>query len=43
MKKWKDDEKVEGLLFNYLHFYGSYDYVGDAKRWYRKGNKSFKI
>ncbi len=36
MKKWKDDEKVEGLLFNYLHFYGSYDYVGDAKRWYRR-------
>jgi hypothetical protein len=36
MKQWKDDEKVEGLLFNYLHFYGSYDYVGDARRWYRR-------
>ena len=22
-----DDEKVEGLLFNYVHFYGSYDYT----------------
>lgn len=30
------DTKVEGLLFNYLHFYGSYDYVGTSKRWYRK-------
>jgi hypothetical protein len=36
MKKWKDDDRVEGLLFNYLHFYGSYDYIGDSRRWYRK-------
>ncbi|MCD4747437.1 MAG: hypothetical protein K8R58_14165 [Bacteroidales bacterium] len=36
MLKWKDDKKVEGLLFNYLHFYGSYDYIGDSRRWYRK-------
>jgi len=27
---------VEGLLFNYLHFYGSYDYVGESWRWYRR-------
>lgn len=31
-----DNEEVEGLLFNYLHFYGSYDYVGTSRRWYRK-------
>ncbi|MDD4001870.1 MAG: hypothetical protein PHU35_03685 [Bacteroidales bacterium] len=36
MEKWKDDKSVEGLLFNYTHFYGSYDYVGDSRRWYRK-------
>lgn len=36
MKKYKDDKRVDGLLFNYLHFYGSYDYVGDAYRWYRR-------
>jgi glycosyltransferase involved in cell wall biosynthesis len=34
--QWKDDQSVDGLLFNYLHFYGSYDYVGDFRRWYRK-------
>jgi hypothetical protein len=28
------DKKVEGLLFNYCHFYGTYDYVGDSRRWY---------
>ncbi len=34
MKKWKDDPEVDGLLFNYLHFYGSYDYVGVSPKWY---------
>jgi hypothetical protein len=31
-----DNPDVDGLLFNYLHFYGSYDYVGEAYRWYRR-------
>lgn len=34
MLRWKADERVDGLLFNYLHFYGSYDYVGSSIRWY---------
>lgn len=36
MQKWKDDKTVEGLLFNYTHFYGSYDFIGDSRKWYRK-------
>ncbi|MDR0790082.1 MAG: hypothetical protein LBO06_04735 [Bacteroidales bacterium] len=36
MSRWQDDREVEGLLFNYTHFYGSYDFVGDSRRWYRK-------
>lgn len=28
--------EVEGLLFDYRHFYGSYNYVGDCRHWYRK-------
>lgn len=35
MEKWKDDPEVEGLLFEYRHFYGSYDYLGDSRTWYR--------
>lgn len=35
MEKWKNDHNVDGLLFKYLHFYGSYDYVGTSRRWYR--------
>jgi glycosyltransferase involved in cell wall biosynthesis len=30
------DLKVEGLLFKYLHFYGSYQYVADSQKWYRQ-------
>lgn len=33
-KKYKDDNRVQGLLFKYLHFYGTYQYVGDSRRWY---------
>lgn len=36
MTKYKDDRSVEGLLFHYKHFYGSYDYVGESWNWYRR-------
>lgn len=32
--KYKDNLQVQGLLFKYLHFYGTYDYTGDSRRWY---------
>jgi hypothetical protein len=35
MLKYKSDNRVEGLLFKYLHFYGSYDFVADSRKWYR--------
>ena len=35
MIKYKDSENIDGLLFNYLHFYGSYDFVGASSAWYR--------
>ncbi|WP_462264290.1 glycosyltransferase family 2 protein [Mucilaginibacter sp.] len=30
------DKKIEGLLFKYQHFYGSYDYYSHSRRWYRR-------
>jgi hypothetical protein len=36
MLKYTDDKEVDGLLFNYVHFYGTYNYVGNSRRWYRK-------
>ncbi len=33
-KAYAGNQAVQGLLFDYLHFYGTYDYVGDSRRWY---------
>lgn len=35
MTKWKDNSEVDGLLFKYRHFFGSYDFVGTESQWYR--------
>lgn len=36
MAKFQHDDAVDGLLFDYLHFYGSYDYIGVSNNWYKK-------
>ena len=35
MQENLDKKEVEGLLFGFRHFYGTYDYVGDCRHWYR--------
>lgn len=35
MEEYKDDARVDGLLFKYKHFYGSYDYFGTSEKWYK--------
>lgn len=36
------NDSVEGLLFKYLHFYGSYNHVARSRRWYRHEIRVFK-
>lgn len=36
MEEHINDNGIEGLLFNYKHFYGSYDYYAESRRWYRR-------
>lgn len=36
MKDNLEDPQVEGLLLKYVHFYGSYDYYAESRRWYRR-------
>lgn len=36
MERHLADDRVDGLLFNYRHFYGSYDYIGASNKWYRR-------
>jgi hypothetical protein len=35
MEAYLGNPTVEGLLFRYRHFFGTYDYVADSRRWYR--------
>jgi hypothetical protein len=35
LEKWNGHHDVEGLLFKYCHFYASFDYVGNSRKWYR--------
>ena len=34
-ERYLNDKKVEGLLFHYLHFYGTYNFVRDGRGWYK--------
>lgn len=35
MEKYLNVKGVDGLIFDYTHFYGTYDYIADSRRWYR--------
>lgn len=35
MEAYLNNKAIDGLLFNYVHFYGSYDYIGSSSKWYR--------
>ena len=34
--RWDKDDGVEGLLVDYLHFYGGFDTIATNRRWYRR-------
>jgi hypothetical protein len=36
MYQYLDDERVDGLLFNFLSFYGSFSYIADNYDWVRR-------
>lgn len=48
MEIYKDDNLVDGLLFEYKHFYGHYNYIGIGSGWYKneiriiKNNKKIR-
>ena len=35
-ERWLDDPRVEGMLFDYLHFWGDYDHAHDSHAWYKQ-------
>ncbi|MCX6243983.1 MAG: glycosyltransferase [Bacteroidetes bacterium] len=36
METRKDHPEVEGFVFDYRHFFGSYDFIADSRDWYRR-------
>lgn len=36
MLKWKEDKRVQGLVFDHLNFFGTYAYYNDARHWQKK-------
>lgn len=43
MHKYLDKQEVDALLFDHLNFYGSYDYVADARHWHKKEIRVIKL
>ena len=41
--EWDTDERVEGLLVNYLHFYGGFDTIATSRRWYRREVRCIRL
>jgi hypothetical protein len=35
-QQYLGDTNVDGLLFDYKHFYGQYNYIGAGRRWYAR-------
>ena len=43
MEEYLHNKNVEGLLFKYLHFYASYDFIASSRRWYRNEIRVLKF
>jgi len=40
---WDRDERVEGMLVDYLHFYGGFDRVATNRQWYRREVRCIRL
>lgn len=41
--EWDRDERVEGLLVKYRHFYGGFDRIATNRRWYRREVRCIRL
>jgi hypothetical protein len=41
--EWDRDERVEGLLVKYRHFYGGFDCIATSRRWYRREVRCIRL
>jgi hypothetical protein len=43
IQRYNKDERVEGLLVRYIHFYGGFDTVATHRRWYRREVRAVRL
>jgi len=43
VREWDKDERVEGLLVKYLHFYGGFDVIATNRRWYQREVRCIRL
>ena len=43
LKEWDPDPRVEGLLVDYLHFYGDFDTIATDRHWYRREVRAVRL
>lgn len=43
MEEWDRDPRVEGLLVDYLHFFGDFDTVATDRHWYRREVRAVRL
>jgi hypothetical protein len=41
--EWDRDQRVQGLLVQYLHFYGGFDQIATSRRWYRREVRCIRL
>src|SRR5436309_528664 len=41
--EWDRDERVEGLLVDYRHFYAGFELVATSRRWYRREVRAIRL
>jgi hypothetical protein len=41
--EWDRDDRVEGLLVKYLHFYGGFAQIATSRRWYRREVRCIRL
>ena len=43
IREWDGDARVEGLLVDYLHFFGDFDTVATDRHWYRREVRAVRL
>jgi len=42
IKRIDKNPNIDGMLFRYKHFYGSYEFIGVGRQWYRREIRAFR-